>query len=196
MRMVSILLTWVFCALPLRAEIPDCRGDGVRCVELVAASNGGPQVMRPWSTQIDLSDFGETHDVFLSTRSEQALRCGEGHATLFLRCLDDRTSLFIWHGCALPTDQQVYQVEYSIDGGDALSADWRAGGDPATLGLWTYHDARRMIESMFDANRIALRWEDALGLRREVAFRITGLRGALIPLRLSCGWSDDWPHTG
>lgn len=195
MRFASILFYVIMVAWPLRADVPDCRGAGLRCVELTSAS-GRIQVPTPWRTEIDLSDFAGTNDVFLSSRSEKALRCGEGHATLFLRCLQDRTALFIWHGCVVPSDQQLFQVEMSIDGGAVETLTWQVGGEAATLGLWAYDDARRLIEKFYGADRVALRYEDALGLKREMAFPITGLKRAIVPLRIACGWSEDWTYSG
>jgi type VI secretion system protein VasI len=192
MRVSTLILTWLICAMPLRAELAECSEPGIGCVELTSS---GSNRKGAWRVEIDLSEFGDTHDVFLSTTSEKALRCGEGHATLFIRCFNDRTSLFLWHGCVIPSGQTVLSVDLSIDG-EIDSQEWEVGGDPATLGLWLYDDARRLIEAMFGAERLALRYEDPLGLQREMAFPIAGLENAIVPLRLSCGWSDDWPRTG
>ncbi|KIT14582.1 type VI secretion system-associated protein TagO [Jannaschia aquimarina] len=147
-----------------------------------------------WRTEIDLSDLDGTHDVFLSVPSAAPLRCGAGRATLFLRCLGDRTAAFIWHGCdAAKLVPDTRAVTLRVDDGPIRHARWQVGGDSATLGLWEYRPARRLIEAIQNGRVLHVAFRDHIDRTHEMSFPVAGLREAGAPLRIACGWSDVLP---
>ncbi|MBM2574730.1 hypothetical protein JQC91_00300 [Jannaschia sp. Os4] len=127
-------------------------------------------------------------EVIAALRSDAPVGCGAGHATLYLRCVDGRTSLYLLHGCDTRAIDEDWPVEMRIDGGPARTVQMRPAAEGDALGLWTYAAARPVAEAMTGARALRLRFRDYLGRTRAVGFAARGAGAAVHAVRSACGW--------
>ncbi|MEM8824031.1 MAG: hypothetical protein AAGF30_10515, partial [Pseudomonadota bacterium] len=80
-----------------------------------------------WHVRQDASGFNGSTDVFVSVTSDDPVACGtRRRAALILRCLDDRTSVLIGHGCNTPArGPDRWPIDLRLDDGSITQTDWR-----------------------------------------------------------------------
>ena len=111
-----------------------------------------------------------------------------------LRCLQDRTAVYIAHDCATPPgDPDGWQVEQRLDTAATSTAHMEVDSHGEAFGYWQYRPARTLIENLIRADNLHLRFTDADGLTSEMRFPLTGLTEALPTLSAACNWSDVAP---
>ncbi|MGC1260390.1 MAG: hypothetical protein WA873_06965, partial [Jannaschia helgolandensis] len=77
---------------------PETMSDGPppTTVQTTAAPDGDTFDTSGWTLRSEVSDFDNLTNVFLSVSSDRPLPCGpRRRATLMLRCLQDRTAVYI-----------------------------------------------------------------------------------------------------
>ena len=176
---------------------PETMSDGPppTTVQTTAAPDGDTVDTSGWTLRSEVSDFDNLTNVFLSVSSDRPLPCGpRRRATLMLRCLQDRTAVYIAHDCATPPgDPDGWQVEQRLDTAAATTAYMEVDSHGEAFGYWQYRPARTLIENLIRADNLHLRFTDADGLTSEMRFPLTGLTEALPTLSAACNWSDVAP---
>ena len=144
-----------------------------------------PLAQGRWRVRVTPGFGGD--EVVARLASADPVGCGGGHATLFLRCIDDRTSLHLVHGCDTRGAHGAYAVETVLDGAEgtvAMTAD--AEGD--ALGLWAYADARPFAERLVESDALVLRFRDDLDRTKTARFPTRGAGIVVDLVRRACGW--------
>ena len=148
----------------------------------------GP-VLGRWQVRRTPGFDGE--EVVASLRSDEPVGCGAGHATLYLRCTAQRTSLYVLHGCDTRGEGGAaggWPVEVRLGDGGVEAMDMTPAAEGDALGFWTYRSARPMAERIATARTLRMRFEDYLGRRRDVACSLRGAGAAVHAVRAACGW--------
>jgi len=145
----------------------------------------------PWLVEEKTSDFTDQRNIFLSTFSMERANCGSrgDFATLYLRCVENKTSLFVFHGCYTPTiTRNTWSVDVRIDDAPMKTVHFNGSASNNALGYWTFRQAKPFIESLFGAAKLRMRFRDYSGNTSELTFPIHELETAILPLRETCGW--------
>jgi hypothetical protein len=148
-----------------------------------------------WNLREDVSAFDDFTNVYLSVPSDAPLTCGaRRRASLMLRCLADKTAIYIAHDCATPPiDPDGWNVDLRLDDAPAQSVQMQVDDRGEAFGHWDYRDARTFIERLEAADRLHVRFTDASGLESVLQFPVTGLTDRVDTLREACHWSDTPP---
>lgn len=145
-----------------------------------------------WTLRTEDDAVSGFTDVYLSVASDRPLRCGpRRRAMLMLRCLGDRTSVYVAHDCATPsTGSGTWPVDLRLDGADVTSVAFEVDGAGEAFGHWDYRPARELIEDLARAETLHLRFSDLTGAEAEMRFPLMGLAAHLPTLRRACHWSE------
>ncbi|MEO0860131.1 MAG: type VI secretion system-associated protein TagO [Pseudomonadota bacterium] len=145
-----------------------------------------------WAVERETSPFSNTTDVFLSLSSTGITRCGaQAPATLYLRCMDDRTSIHIAHGCVTPRRSgESWTVDLSMDGGAVTQDRMQTTDNSDGFGHFTYREARELIERLARTERLDLQFADLNGVQSRLSFPVAGLSQHLPALAKACHWSE------
>ncbi|AUQ93844.1 type VI secretion-associated protein, family (plasmid) [Phaeobacter inhibens] len=160
---------------------------------LTPTQAGTTPVGGDWNVQIEKSEFKDTTDVFATLQSENALTCRNygtpKKATLYLRCSEKTTAVYISTDCHLASGVRGYgQVEYRFGEKPASVREFDASTNNSALGLWSGSKAIPFIKAMEGSDRAIFRFTP-YGQSKVVArFDITGIKEAIAPLRKECGW--------
>lgn len=141
-----------------------------------------------WRYSDETSALDNRKDVWLSLQSQNTEGNSIGspiRATLWLRCMENRTNVLIGFD-RYTTDNQ--SVRYRLDDGD-VQTQWMEtmrGGDG--IGIWSGSRAIPFIRGMLDSNEMAIGYNTYTG-PVEFVFDISGLRNRIDVLADECGWS-------
>lgn len=146
-----------------------------------------------WLVRTETSEFEDTTNVYLMVTSDEGLRCrsygAPKKATLYLRCLENTTSIYISTDCHLASGFQGYgQVDYRIDDKPSASRGFDASTNNRALGLWTGGSAIPFIKKLFGAKRLLVRFTPFNENPVTAKFDISGVEEAVRPLREACSW--------
>jgi type VI secretion system protein VasI len=187
--------------LPGAARAEDCRaidGDLDRLACYDRQSGRTPVTARAgatgaWTVRTDTSEFRDTTDHYMSVASDEPLACNmfgtPRPATLFVRCQEDTTSLFIATDCHLASGYHGYgRVEYRIDSRPSRTREFDASTDNEALGLWSGGQAIPVLKEMLEGRQLLVRFTPFNHGPVSARFDISGIETAIAPLRAECGW--------
>ena len=142
-----------------------------------------------WRISTEISALDGRSDVWLSIPSENTQRDQIGRpdrARLWVRCMQNSTSLFVTFNDFTPDNQNV---RYRIDDGSPNSI-WMVhmqGGEG--IGLWSGRNAIPFIRRLFDRSTLVIGYRSYSNNSLEFEFNISGLQNRIDPLAESCEWS-------
>ena len=142
-----------------------------------------------WLATEKTSGLDDRTDIWLSVNSNasQPNQIGRPErATLWVRCMGNKTNLFITFN-DFTTDNQ--NVRYKIDDNPVRKV-WMVhmqGGKG--IGIWSGGAAIPFIRKLLDAETMVVAYKSYSNLNLEFDFDISGLRARIDPLAASCQWS-------
>jgi len=154
--------------------------------EVLPASKGR------WIVTEDTSAFDDSRTVVLTIESNETIRGqfgGPGPATMFLRCKENRTVLYLWLNDLFLSDIQGFGVvDYRIDDQKAATARMESSTDNKALGLWDGGKSIPFLKKFMGGHRVVFRATPFNESPVEFSFDLTGLETAISPLREACSW--------
>jgi len=169
---------------------PDApEAETAEATEPTAASPAGGKPA--WATRIDTSQFTDEQTVYLTVRSDRPVACRFGRVepvTLFVRCLENTTALFLDTHCFLSDIQGYGDVDIRLDEDAMRTLSMAASTDNSALGLWRGGSSIPVVRSLFGKERLIMRFTPFNESPLEATFDITGLETAIDPLRKACNW--------
>lgn len=143
-----------------------------------------------WSITQRMSRTDDSSLVSASVRSlDEVARPSSGPSklTLGVRCRANVTEVALGIGVDIGPPGADIKVQYRFDSLPAAPASWRVSPDSLQIGLWAGASSIPFIKAMEGKTRLALRFP-GWGEQRELTFDITGVEGAMRPVRLACKW--------
>lgn len=143
---------------------------------------------KQWRYSDEISALDNRKDVWLSVISENTEPNSIGspiRATLWLRCMENRTNFLIGFDRYTTENQSV---KYKIDDGN-VETQWMEtvrGGDG--IGIWSGSKAIPFIRKILDKESVVISYRTYTG-PVEFLFDISGLRERIEPLSKECGWT-------
>lgn len=145
-----------------------------------------------WIVTEDTSAFDDSRTVVLTIDSNEAIRGqfgGPGPVTMFLRCKENRTVLYLWLNDLFLSDIQGFGVvDYRIDDQKAATVRMESSTDNKALGLWDGGKSIPFLKKLMDGQRVVFRATPFNESPVEFSFDLTGLETAISPLREACSW--------
>lgn len=142
---------------------------------------------KQWRYTDETSALDDRKDVWLSVNSKNTEGNAIGsptRATLWVRCMENRTNLLIGFE-RYTTDNQ--SVKFRLDDG-SIQTQWMEtmrGGDG--IGIWSGSRAIPFIKNMFGKETMVIAYNTYTG-PVEFTFDISGLRERIEPLASACNW--------
>lgn len=142
---------------------------------------------KQWQYSDEHSALDNRKDVWLSVRSDNTEGNSIGtpkRATLWLRCMDNKTNVLIGFDRYTTDDQNV---RFKFDDG-SVQKQWMAtmrGGDG--IGIWSGSRAIPFIKKMYGKDRMVIAYETYSG-PVEFSFNISGVRARIDVLADACSW--------
>ena len=146
-----------------------------------------------WGVESTTSEFTDQTDVYISTKAEEALPCGDYVPELWIRCLEGDTDMFIAHGCYTPGDPETDQIEVDlrVDEEPAFRERLNPSTNGNAFGWWGYNAAISTIYDMFlDHDTLRLRFSPSPESPQIVRFNISDLRYVMKTTSPSCDWGN------
>lgn len=140
-----------------------------------------------WRYAEEKSALDARKDVWLSVSSKNTEPNSIGspiRATLWARCMENKTNLFIGFDSYTTDDQNV---RYKIGDG-SIKKQWMQtmrGGDG--IGIWSGSKAIPFIKNLLDQQILVIAYDTYNG-PVEFTFDISGLKARIEPLATECGW--------
>ncbi|WP_223639262.1 type VI secretion system-associated protein TagO [Rhodobacter sp. TJ_12] len=146
-----------------------------------------------WTVRVETSDFTDTTSVYMQTVSQEDVNCGRlrtsAPATLFIRCHEDTTSIFIATNCHLASGFSGYgSVDLRIDDLPATKVRMDASTNNSALGLWSGARAIPMIKKMLGHKTMLVRFTPFNESATTASFDIRGIDDAIPKVREACHW--------
>lgn len=142
---------------------------------------------KQWRYTDETSALDDRKDVWLNVTSKNTEGNAIGsptRATLWVRCMENRTNLLIGFERYTTDDQSV---KFRLDDGP-IQKQWMEimrGGDG--IGIWSGSRAIPFIKSMFGKETMVIAYDTYTG-PVEFTFDISGLRERIEPLASACNW--------
>ncbi len=145
-----------------------------------------------WTIRTDRSALTDDQNIYVTARSRSPIRGpygGTGYATLYLRCLENTTSMFIVANDHFLTDIQGYgRVEYRLDGTPMTHRNMSASTDNKALGLWNGGSAIPFVRALFGHENLVVRLTPFNESAITMEFDISNAEDAVKTLRTTCHW--------
>ena len=145
-----------------------------------------------WLVSQDKSALDDSETVVLSLNSDGVIAGqygGAGPAQIYLRCLENTTSVFLIMNDLFLSDIQSFgTVDFRIDTGKADKVRMQASTDNKALGLWSGGTAIPFAKKLMDGGKVVFRATPFNESPVEFAFDLAGLPVAIEPLRKACKW--------
>ena len=176
-----------------------------RCVTIGGPANetpltlGAPVVAAPappdkgkWRVSEDTSQLDDSTTVVLSLDSDEMI-AGQfgaaGPAQIYLRCLENTTSVFVVLNDMFLSDIQGFgTVDYRIDAKKADKVRMQSSTDNKALGLWSGGSAIPFAKVLMDGQKVVFRATPFNESPVQFSFDLIGLPVAIEPLRKACKW--------
>lgn len=200
------LAVWIVCggavaAGPARADPGKCAAiesnlDRLSCYD--AAAKGAeptaadqPKNSTAWGVSVKKSPMDDSTNVFLTALSEEDLPGRLGgpgpKAYLLVRCMERVTSYYIvWGDTFIGSDST--RVQYRLDDEKPKTEGVSISTDHKATGHFSGGRAIPFIKEMFGKKKLLVRVTPYSESPIAVTFDITGLEGAIKPLRQACKW--------
>jgi type VI secretion system protein VasI len=175
----------------------DCAGirddiSRLECYDLIFKKDVVAKISSKWMVREEISKIDDTTNVFMGVRSvnPHINRFGNSeYPSLHITCRENNTDLYIVFAGEFMSDHQGGgRVTYRIDKQDAETKDFHQANDSSALGLWDGELAIPFIQDLFGADTLLIRATPFSESAITATFPITGLEGAIIPLREACDW--------
>lgn len=152
-----------------------------------------------WDVRTSKSEMTDQIDEYISTQSISGPVCNSIiKPTLWVRCLEGVTSIFINHGCYMPPDSNTnkVKVEYRVDSEQSDIWYLRTSSDDNAFGWWdaNRNAFRNSTRVLFRANQITIRFTPYRKPSQTVKFNVAGLMEIMEQTSSSCRWSERWPE--
>jgi len=146
-----------------------------------------------WKVHTGQSKIDDTITVISYLSSEDTIPKKYGNqrqsAMLYLRCLENTTSVYFEFGDHFLSDTQGYgDITYRLDADAAATMGFQESTDHSALGLWRGGSAIPFIKNMFDHQQMVVRVTPFNESAITATFDITGAKDAVKLLRTACGW--------
>lgn len=167
----------------------ECYDDLSRALDL-EPTRKSIQTSSQWSLRIDQSKFKDTKDVYLSVEANDSVRIGPYDIvkpTLWVRCMENTTSIFIVYNHFLGSDG--IKIEYRIDRERALEDLWYISTDHNSVGLWRGNTSLPFIRRLLGKSTLLVRLTPFSESPVTVSFTVSGLREEIGQLAAACNWS-------
>lgn len=138
-----------------------------------------------WAIKFSRSAMDDSKIVQMSVESlENFEYLGKNRATLYIRCSENKTDLFIDYPHLFLSSNPI-KLEYRLDKEKSQQITWPVSTD--------YHavfanNSIKFVKSMFDKERMLVRLVPHGHTPVSVSFNISGLKDASEPLRQACKW--------
>jgi type VI secretion system protein VasI len=157
--------------------------------EVVAAA---PPDKGKWLVSEDTSLLDDSTTVVLSMNSNETI-AGQfgaaGPAQIYLRCLENTTSVFLILNDMFLSDIQGFgTVDFRIDATQADEVRMQSSTDNKALGLWSGGSAIPFAKRLMGGEKVVFRATPYNESPVEFSFDLTGLPVAIDPLRKACKW--------
>lgn len=199
------IIAFLFCgsAMPLHAQkTPEqCAAidDGAErliCYDLihrVERASVPDTLESEWRVRSETSRIDDSTNVYMTLQSSDTIpgrfSRGSAHATIYVRCLENTTSLYIVMGGHHLADIQGYgRVTYRIDDAPAQSKNFSSSTDSQALGLWNGGSSIPFIRQLFGASNLLIQITPFSESPITVDFTVKGIEEAIAPLREACNW--------
>lgn len=146
-----------------------------------------------WQVVSAVSKLTDDPTVTLSVSTSEPVHCGfrePARASLYLRCMENTTSLFFATQCHLTSSKynDYGHVDIRLDNDKAFTSRMNESTDNRALGLWSGGVSIPVIKKMFGKKRLIARMTPYSESPITMEMDITGLEIAIDPLREACGW--------
>lgn len=146
-----------------------------------------------WQVEVKTSAMTDQTDVYMSLTSNEPVPSkfgmGSAPATLFVRCHEDTSAVFVTFNDHFMADIQGYgRVEYRLDKQKMTAVNMDTSTDNKALGLWQGGRAIPFIKTMFDHDTLILRATPFNESAITLTFDIRGLKESSEKLRSACKW--------
>lgn len=141
-----------------------------------------------WQFTNESSALDNRTDVWLNVQSANTEGNAIGSpikATLWIRCMENKTNVLIGFDRYTTDDQNV---KFKLDDG-SVDSQWMEtmrGGDG--IGIWSGSRAIPFIKGMFNKEMLVIAYKTYTG-PVEFTFDVSGLRNRITPLAEACQWS-------
>ena len=142
-----------------------------------------------WGHSEDTSAMYNRKDVWLwvsSTNGQGTSYGSEKNARLELRCMDNKTNIYITFDTYINEDQSV---RYKIDDDKIKSVYMRPFTSNDGLGIFNGNKAIPFIKNLFDRNKIIFQFKSYRNPSLEFVFNVSGLRNQIAELSKACEWN-------
>lgn len=166
------------------------------CYDALATRSGlAPEVKQlattsKWRVSIDRSKFDDSQNVYLYVAADESVKISRYdtvHPDLWVRCLENRTAIFIQYDHFLGSDD--LWVEYRIDRANTGSNSWNISTNNTSVGIWSGRPAISFIRRLFGKEKFLVRLTPYSESPVTVSFTVSGLRDEIGPLAKACHWT-------
>lgn len=147
-----------------------------------------------WDLQTKRSEFEDTTDVYISVQSKAPVACNmfgsHQPATLFLRCQENTTAIYLATNCHLASGFQGYgKVDVRVDDKKTATVSMDVSTDNEALGFWEGNKAIPFIQrQLLGGTTMRVRFTPFNASPVSAEFDITGIDDTIAALREQCGW--------
>ena len=142
-----------------------------------------------WSVSTKTSPIDDSTNVYMYVDADELIRDRYGNATrpsLWVRCAENTTSLFINWGVYLGLDETW--MTHRIDDAKAVTSEWSVSTTNESVGRWRGGSSIPFIKGLFDRRTLLAQITPYGESPVIVTFNVSGLEEAVQPLRDACGW--------
>ena len=136
----------------------------------------------PWLVSEDKSPIDDSPRVILSNYESQL--------SLFLRCSEDTTSIYVRADDYLGGDDSI-SAQLRIGSGKSETVLWRVSTNSRAFGLWRANHSIPFIKRLLDQPTLTVRVTPYRENTITEVFDISGLRENIPPLAEACHWNID-----
>lgn len=145
-----------------------------------------------WLLLQDISQLDDTKTVSLHLASDNTISGqfgSPGTASIYLRCLENTTSVFLIMNDMFLSDIQGFgTVDFRIDDKKADKLRMLSSTDNKALGLWSGGSAIPFAKRLIAGSKVVFRVTPFNQSPVEVTFDLKGLDEAIKPLQQACNW--------
>lgn len=207
-RFLAVSLVFVYFCMPLLAATPGANCAAIAndltrlaCYDRALGLSPTPDLSPAdhWDVTSTKSDFTDQTDVYLVTTAANGISCGARRKpTLYVRCLDGKTSVFVSHGCYAPADRktQRLEVQHRIDDAAAGTFKLAVSTSDNAFGWWNDSSASSALTNyLLDRDQLVLRFAAYRKAPSILKFDLSGLRDTMASTTPSCDWARYKPKT-
>lgn len=155
--------------------------------QTITAKESKEETKNQWNIYVDTSKIDDSQKIHISTQSIEPIvgrySREQLYPTLWLRCQENRTDLFVVWDMFLGTNS--ISVTERIDAEKAKNSRWAISTDNKAI---FKNNAIAFIKSLFGHDKLLLQLTPYGENTRIVEFSITGLEDIIEPLQKACHW--------